>query len=342
MDITKGKILIKKAVSPIFGSLYQGLGQIIVLHRILPESKQQRLRNTGIEITEQHLEQLILFFKKNKYDFISLDELPDYLTGKRKNKFVIFTLDDGYLDNLTHAYPIFKKHNVPFTIYVTTNFPDRKAVLWWYLLEDLLLKEQKLSFNFQNRFVDLSLYSYADKEEAFNYLRHLIKSHQEKEQLLLMDALFTKHNMPLYEKVEKLALDWNQIVQLNDDSLVTIAAHTVNHPSFKAITDAQIRNEVEQSVNILESKLNTPIEHFAYPYGSPVEVGKREVEVLTKTKIKTATTGRRGNIMAGHQEYLLALPRLYVGPETTERYLTDFITGRIPFVEGSKQRIVTI
>jgi hypothetical protein len=46
--------------------------------------------------------------------------------------------------------------------------------------------------------------------------------------------------------------------------------------------------------------------------------------------------------MREHSNHLLALPRLYVGPETTERYLTNFISGRIPFVVGAKKRIVTV
>ncbi|NRD20812.1 polysaccharide deacetylase family protein [Winogradskyella eckloniae] len=342
MNTTKGKIFIKNALSPFFRGLYQGLGQIVVLHRVIPKSKEKRLRNTGIEITEAHLEDLIVYFKKRNYDFISLDELPDYLQGNIKKKFVIFTLDDGYVDNLTHAYPIFKRHNVPFTIYVTTNFPDKKAVLWWYLLEDLLLKEQKISFNLKEETYNFNLQSYAEQEETFNFLRHLIKSYEGEEQLNLIKTLFSKYNMPLYEKVEHLALNWNQIIELNSDPLVTIAAHTVNHPSFKAISDSQLLYEVNQSVSILESRLNSPVEHFAYPFGSPVEVGIREVELMSQTKIKTSTTGRKGNIMAEHQNHMHALPRLYVGPQTTERYLNDFVNGKISFVSGSKQRIVTV
>jgi peptidoglycan/xylan/chitin deacetylase (PgdA/CDA1 family) len=342
MDITKGKGSIKKALSPLLGSMYKGLGQIIVLHRIIPKLKKERLRNTGIEITEEHLEQLIIFFQKRKYDFITLDELPDYLKRKTKNKFVVFTLDDGYVDNLTNAYPIFMKFNVPFTIYVTTNFPDKKAILWWYLLEDLLLKEQSISFDFKEEPFNYSLQSYADKEDAFNHLRHFIKSKQGIEQEELINAIFAKSNMPLYVKVETMALSWDQIKYLNSDPLVTIAAHTVTHPSFKAITDSQILDEVNLSVQILESKLNTPIEHFAYPYGSPVEVGIREIELMCQTKIKTSTTGRKGNIMLEHQNHMHALPRLYVGPNTTEYYLSNFINGRIPFITGSKQRIVTL
>ena len=334
--------VLKKAIAPVFGRLYQGLGQIIVLHRIIPESKTERLRNTGIEITEEHLEQLIVFFKKRKYDFISLDELPEYLRGKRKRKFVIFTLDDGYIDNLTHAYPIFKKFNVPFTIYVTTNFPDKKAVLWWYLLEDLLLKESRISFSFQQENVSFNLNNYSEKRDTINYLRQLIMAQSPKSQNDLINTIFSKYNIPLFDKVEELALNWDQIKQLNADPLVTIAAHTVTHPSFKVLSEEQILNEVEHSVGILESKLNTTIAHFAYPYGSSNEVGKREVELLSKTKIKTATTGREGNIMVEHRSHLHALPRLYIGPETTERYLTNFINGKIPFVKGAKQRIVTV
>jgi peptidoglycan/xylan/chitin deacetylase (PgdA/CDA1 family) len=210
------------------------------------------------------------------------------------------------------------------------------------LLEDLLLKENKISFNYQDQTMRYSLQSYSEKEEVFNTLRHFIKAHHGTEQFNLIDSLFSTYGMLLHEKVEQLALDWNQISQLNKDPLVTIAAHTVSHPSFKVISEAELLNEVERSIEILETKLHTPIGHFAYPYGSAVEVGKREVDLMSKTKIKTSTTGRNGNIMREHFNNLHALPRLYVGPETSERYLVNFINGRIPFITGAKQRVVTV
>lgn len=79
-----------------------------------------------------------------KFDVIKLNDVPKYLTKKQSRKFVVFTLDDGYKDNLTNALPVFKKYNVPFTIFVTTNFPDKKAILWWYLLEDLILSHDEI------------------------------------------------------------------------------------------------------------------------------------------------------------------------------------------------------
>ena len=38
--------------------------------------------------------------------------------------FACFTLDHGYRDNRDHAYPIFRRHGAPFTIYVPSDFAD--------------------------------------------------------------------------------------------------------------------------------------------------------------------------------------------------------------------------
>lgn len=331
---------LKKILAPLVKPLYKGRGQIIVLHRVLPNTNNQRIRNDGLEITPEHLNRLIVFFKSKNYDFISLDDLNNYLNTKQKRQFVIFTLDDGYVDNLIHAYPVFKKHKVPFTIYITTDFPEKKAILWWYILERVIINEQKLDFEYENENFSFQLNSDFDKQEAFSQLRHLIKSKYGEEQLRLIKAIFTQFNISLHNDVEKNALNWNQITELHSDPLVTIAAHTVSHPSLKVLTENEILFEVEQSISILESKLNSQIHHFAYPYGSALEVGSREVEILSKTNIKTSTTGRLGNIMLEHKNHLHALPRLYIGPQTDEKYLMNFIDGKIPFITGSKSRIV--
>ena|SRR5437764_15440766 len=101
--------------------LYSGIGSILMLHRVCREANRPRLGfNRLLEVTPELLEEAIVFLKK-KYEFVSLDQVYEILNGgKRKSKFIAVTMDDGYLDNYTHAFPILKKYNVPFTIYVTT------------------------------------------------------------------------------------------------------------------------------------------------------------------------------------------------------------------------------
>ncbi len=82
---------------------YSGLGSILMFHRVIPPDTTDRLHNhLSLEISPDHLERIVLFFKKRNYHFIKLDDLADWLTENRTTgrKFVIFTFDDGYKDNL--------------------------------------------------------------------------------------------------------------------------------------------------------------------------------------------------------------------------------------------------
>jgi peptidoglycan/xylan/chitin deacetylase (PgdA/CDA1 family) len=340
--IRKIKKRLKQIMAPLFARGYQGCGHILVLHRVVPKSNKLRIRNDGIEICEEQLERLILFFKKRDYDFISIEELQSHLLGKADKKFVIFTFDDGYIDNLTHAYPILKRHEVPFTIYLTTDFPDQKAILWWYLLEELILSNQFISFEYGGEAFEFDLQDRIKQEECFNDLRNLFKSKEPIEQKQLAEDLFLKYDIPLYQKVKDLSLSWEQIQSLVKDPLVTIGAHTINHPSFKSISEGQIVKEVIESIKRIEDKINKKVDHFAYPFGSAADVGEKEVKIVSILAVKTATTGLEGNIFKEHLHQMHALPRIYIGPKTTERELENKINGTTFFIKGAKQRVMTV
>ena len=119
------KKLIKSKIKkvPFFGNYFSGMATILTLHRIYHMDKNRLPVNRpcapeGLKISPEFLEKFIIDCKSKGYDFISLDELFLILKNKQKvSKKIIFTIDDGYKDNYTHAYPIFKKYKVPFTIY---------------------------------------------------------------------------------------------------------------------------------------------------------------------------------------------------------------------------------
>jgi len=59
---------------------------------------------------------------------------------------------------------------------------------------------------------------------------------------------------------------WEELKTLSDSSLIQIASHSIHH---RPLTSSQIdpENELIASKQLLESKLNTPIDTFVYPYG---------------------------------------------------------------------------
>ena len=60
----------------------------------------------------------------NGYTPINFKVLHDYLNGKSglPDKPLLITMDDGYLNNYTNAYPIYKKYNIPATLFVSSYF----------------------------------------------------------------------------------------------------------------------------------------------------------------------------------------------------------------------------
>lgn len=322
---------------------YSGIGHILVFHRVCPEREINRdLGYAGLSITPEYLESIINFFSIRGYEFISLDKLF-YILSSRKidKKFVAFTFDDGYADNFIHAYPVFRKYNIPFAIYVTTGFPDRTAILWWYLLDELILGKDHIVFEIKNRKFEFDCFTREQKKSSLLKISSLIMRSNEDDYLHKIERILGVHNIDIYSKTEQLALSWEQISQLCTDPIVTIGAHTVNHYMLSKLFEAAARREIYESKKIIELHINREVRHFSYPFGSRGQAGKREFEIAKKCGFKTATTTRNANIFFGHRHHLECLPRVDIGTDAKERELIFLINGLTHCINNSLKTVVT-
>src|SRR4051812_16235182 len=113
-------------------------GFVITLHHVRPKRPAAFDPNALLCITPDFLDSLLGHLKQRGWRFVSVDELiADSGTGPEPHRIAV-TLDDGYRDNLQHALPVFRKHSVPFTIYVCPGFTDRTSELWWEALERMI------------------------------------------------------------------------------------------------------------------------------------------------------------------------------------------------------------
>lgn len=337
------KLTLKKIVAPIFAPLYRGRGSILMFHRILPDDGRPRVHTKALEVTPKKLEEIIVFFKKKNYDFIKMDQVKTYLERKQKRRFVVFTFDDGYVDNYTIAYPIFKKHNVPFTIYVTTDMPDHKMLLWHYMLEEMMLRHLKISLDLSGESKEFDISDQVKKENVYNQLRRYLIDLPIAERKKTIEKWFLKQEGgDLFARVKKEALTWDQIAELSGDDLVEIGAHTISHPALNSLSENEIHEEVEGSKYRLEEKIGKTVDNFAYPYGSINEIGHREIDQLTKSQFKSAVTTRNGNVTCGHIFNNCAFPRFYINNCTNLEDLESQISGLRNFITNTKVRHVTI
>lgn len=314
-----------------------------MFHRVCPSSSNPRIRgNAGLEVTPEYLENTILFLRQNNYEIVSLTRAAQILNGSPlKKKFAVFTFDDGYVDNYLYAYPILKKHSVPFTIYVTTHLPDGEAILWWYLLEDKVLNENRISFEIDDQRYEFSCANLREKDRTYHEIHQIILNGPSNQLQHRIRQVFK--NISFQEKTSQLSLTWQQIQDMSKDPLVEIGAHTIKHEALNKLPESEVRNEMEGSRDIIESKINQKVEHFCYPFGTQNEVGEREFKIAKKCGFKTSTTTRISNIFPEHKDLLQQLPRIPVNQKRDQgniNYLNLWLSGTFPCVINKFKRIV--
>ena len=319
--------------------VYSGLGQILMFHRVVPISNKPRIHNhKSLEVSPEYLENLIAFFKREKYQFLSLDEMLELSKQPNsKRKFVVFTFDDGYVDNLTYAHPIFKKQNIPFAIYVATNLPDGNAIVWWYLLEDLIVENSKVEMVVKGEKLSFTTDTVKQKEMAFNKIRSFLAVADEAELPQLVESLFASRKEAIRAKTKELSLSWEEVKQLSNDALVTIGSHTVNHLPLNSLSKERSTYEITESKKIIEGHISKEVKHFCYPLGS---YGAKEVEIIKGTTYSTATTIKMANLFPENFQHPFALPRIMVNSLTSDRILKLQINGLLPALRNRFKRVM--
>ncbi len=329
--------------SPLARPFYRGIGHILMFHRIVQDLPKFRVPGAAsIEYSPEKFDLLLDELQKANYRFISMDTLVKILyTGERSAEFISVTFDDGYADNYTTAYPILKKRGIPFTIYVTTSFPDQKAIVWWYILEDMLNQVQLVEFEFQGTNYRFNTGNNEERQLFGSTARNLMKAASPQDLKTLAEQVFEKHRIDPYEKVKELSMSWDQIRQLAADPLVTIGTHTVNHLLLKELPSESVREEIFLGRTRLEEMLGREIEHFAFPFGGANAAGDREFKLVREAKFKTGVTTRLANIFPQHRQHLECLPRIDMGLFSNIARLRTALDGWVPARMNHFKRVVT-
>ena len=81
----------------------------------------------------------------------------------------------------------------------------------------------------------------------------------------------------------------SNLKEVNQSGLVTIGAHTINHPVLKNENDVTSKYEINESINDLSGILNREIKYFSYPNGIPgIDFSERERTYLRESGIQLA------------------------------------------------------
>jgi peptidoglycan/xylan/chitin deacetylase (PgdA/CDA1 family) len=319
-----------------------GIGAILTLHHVRPSRPDRFQPNRLLEITPQFLERIAQALRESGLDLISLAEMHRRLTeGDFRRRFICFTIDDGYRDTFEYAYPILKRHEIPFAVYVATSFADRMGELWWLALEAVVARNVHINLAIDGRERRFDYETVDQKRRTFDDIYGWLRSLKTEDELrAAVRELCVRYHVDIGAFCRELCMSWPELAQIAADPLVTIGAHTVNHVMLAKVPAAAAEAEMDMSRRGIEAALGLPVEHLCYPVGDPTSAGPREFALAAKLGFKTAVTTRPGVLYPEHREHLTALPRISVNGEYQQmRYLRVLMSGAATAVWNGFRRV---
>lgn len=326
-----------RALAPFTG----GSGIIFTLHNVVPGEAPAFAPNRILTVTPEFLELVVARIRSAGLDIVSLDEARDRLLARDNGRrFACLTFDDGYRDNLEHAYPVLKRQEAPFAIYVTTCMPDGTAEPWWLALEQTIAISTAIDVPDGEGMTSIQCGTVEEKYQAYEKIYWQLRALGEQEKRQIAREIAERAGIDMASVIHDLSLTWGEIEWLAGDPLVTIGAHTVSHSALSRLSDAEAEYELAESRRRIGEMAGMRPRHLAYPYGDPGSAGPREFTIAARLGFATAVTTRPGVLFPEHGDHLTALPRVSLnGDYQSLRYLDMFLTGA-PFALWNRFRRV--
>ena len=253
------------ALKPLVG----GVGAILTLHHVRPPRPDRFQPNRLLEDHAALSVRVVKLLRRSGVDVVSLDEMHRRMTeGDFGRRFVCLTFDDGYRDTLQHAYPILKdaRHAVRGLRADQLSRPARRIVVARARSGNRPERTHRAGDRRQEPHLRLP----HRRREARAVRRALLVAAParptEAEMRAIMRDLAACYQVDIAAFCKDLCMDWQEIAALAADPLVTIGAHTVNHPMLAKLPEKAVRSEMDLSRSVIEAALGARPAHLSYPY----------------------------------------------------------------------------
>ncbi len=310
-----------------------GSGAILLLEHVRPKSKAafQPLRRH--EVSPWFLERVIHALKRWKFDFVSVAEARaraqhsnDKVYGK--SRFVALTFDGAYRDFLVHAYPLLRRYEVPFALYVPTGLVDGIAQPWWLTLEAVVARAPRIVLFMQGEERRFRAESTAQKYQVFDVLHAWMMSLPPDDLSAAIADLCNRYGVDAKALSRDIAMGWPDILTLADDPRATIGSATVSYPVLANMGAPAALREMKMGRTILETALGRECPEFAFPFGGAGTFSRRDVLLAQDAGFAGAVSACPGLVAAKGDDELLCLPRLsWQNRPTSLRVLRVTLSG---------------
>ncbi len=294
----------KQALAPVARWATRQRPRILMYHRFGPDDP----RKLDVAALDQQLG-----FLKRHFNVCPLRDIVARLrSGAAPDpSSVALTVDDSYADFGEYAYPVFRKHGIPVTIFVVSEFASGRLWFWWDAIRYLVNTAEAGEYRLDEPATQFSLRLGAadSRNAAWSELAAISLSlapEARDHYLSCLQDVFAI-TLPDAPTPEFAALDWNALQSLDPD-IVEIGAHTRTHPILSQCDSDRILDEIAGSRHAIEAQLGRPVTSFCYPNGEPQDVDQRCMDAARYAGYESAVMAC-GGMVSGNAN-LFALERM--------------------------------
>lgn len=267
---------------------------IYMLHRPTPDNKSYN------GTCPKLLEKCLAYAQKKRFQFASLDELVQMaIKGEKPKKPTLcFTMDDGYLDQVTVLTPIFLKYNAKPTIFVLSDFSDNIDWPWDAKLMYLAQTTEvpSVEFEYENQFFSLSFKTQSERVESRRKITAFAKHLEDKKQDSFLQMMQNKLAVTLPKTAPEAfaPADWESLRHYQKLGL-NIGAHGKTHKVFNTLSNEDVMQELLESKRRLFAEIPQASHVFCYSSGTTRDYSQSHCPLVADAKFIAAVSANPGN-----------------------------------------------
>lgn len=306
-------------------------GVVLRMERVRPDLRPDFAPNTHRDTTPEYLESLILRAQKTGFDIVSLAEAEIRMTTKtRTKKFICLTFDGAYKEYLDHLMPLMKKYDLPFTIFTATYWQEGEGLLWWWVLEEIIAKQDAVALEAGTETAYIESRTLKQKKRAFHIFENYILSLDTKERATYCKHLAHLYGVDLQAMCQELMMDWTELRAVAKSKQISIGSLGLNHTVLNQRDAAQVETDIRDSLMIMEAQLGQRPHYFAYHDLAKQMIQPATIKLMQQQNLTSAFTLRRGAILTVNKLDLFDLPRVSpTGHGQKNRYLDMHLSGAL-------------
>jgi peptidoglycan/xylan/chitin deacetylase (PgdA/CDA1 family) len=229
---------------------------------------------------------------------------------------------------MASAYPVLSRHDVPFTVYVPTAFPDGLGEAWWLALEEVIAREIRLSLVMDRKERHFNIASTSEKYQLYDFLSGWMRTLVPPDLSSAIKDLCSRYSVDLAALSREASLDWNDLAKLAADPLVTIGSATVNYPVLSNLKDAAALREMTMGRAVANAAFHRKVRHFAYPFGDRASWRRQHAAMAEEAGFVSAASAIPGVVETEGRTSLYALPRIaWDGRQRSLRAMRVILSG---------------